>query len=165
MGLLYPCFCSRQSVAAFSTGRLDPDGDPFYPGTCRELAGAARQKRIAEGEPFSLRIDMENACRRLSSSLSFHELGEAHAIKVDPRRWGDLILVRKDIATSYHIAVVVDDAIQGVTHVTRGLDLFEATHIHRLLQTLLGLPSPFYHHHQLISDAEGAVRQTLGFEF
>jgi len=154
MGLLYPCFCSRQAVAA-SAQRSDPDGNPLYPGTCRELSNTARQERIVKGEPFSLRIDMKRARRRLASSLSFHDLGRAKPIEADPRRWGDVILVRKEIGTSYHIAVVVDDALQGITHVTRGMDLFEATHIHRLLQALLDLPSPLYHHHPLISDAEG----------
>jgi glutamyl-Q tRNA(Asp) synthetase len=154
-GLLYPCFCSRRSIAAFSPGRLDPDGNPLYPGICRKLSVAARLMRIARHEPFRLRIDMEEACRRIASPLSFHDQGRAKKIEVDPRRWGDVILVRKDIGTSYHIAVVVDDAIQAITHVTRGLDLFEATHIHRLLQELLDLPSPLYHHHPLISDEHG----------
>jgi glutamyl-Q tRNA(Asp) synthetase len=154
MGLLYPCFCSRQNVASSATGR-DPDGTPLYSGICRGLTAAQRQRRMAAGEPFSLRIDMEEACRHLTSSLAFHDIGRAKDIEADPRRWGDVILMRKDIGTSYHIAVVVDDAIQGITHITRGMDLFEATHIHRLLQALLDLPVPRYHHHSLIADDHG----------
>jgi glutamyl-Q tRNA(Asp) synthetase len=154
MGLLYPCFCTRSDIAGASQSS-DPDGNPRYPGTCRALSVTERGKRIAEGKSFSLRIDMENACRSLTSPLRFHDLGSAQDIEADPARWGDVILVRKDIGTSYHVAVVVDDAIQGVTHVTRGMDLFEATHIHRLLQSLLGFPTPLYHHHRLISDELG----------
>jgi glutamyl-Q tRNA(Asp) synthetase len=154
MGLLYPCFCTR-SVLAQSSQDADPEGNPRYPGTCRVLSEAERRGKIIEGKSFNLRIDMEKACRSLTSSLCFHDLGRAQEIEADPGRWGDVVLVRKDIGTSYHIAVVVDDAIQGVTHVTRGMDLFEATHIHTLLQSLLGLPTPLYHHHELISDQLG----------
>ncbi|HEY7749542.1 MAG TPA: tRNA glutamyl-Q(34) synthetase GluQRS [Aestuariivirgaceae bacterium] len=155
MGLLYPCFCSRLRLRELPADRCDPDGAPLYPGTCRELASTARNRCIAQGMPFSQRIDMEKACRRLRSTISFHELGQGRSIEADPRRWGDVILIRKDIGTSYHIAVVVDDAIQSVTHVTRGMDLFEATHIHRLLQALLALPVPVYLHHRLIGDEQG----------
>jgi glutamyl-Q tRNA(Asp) synthetase len=153
MELLYPCFCSRRTVAA-AESVADPDGNPLYPGACRRLSAAERQDRIAAGESFSLRIDMEEACRRLATPLFFDDQA-ALKIKADPRRWGDVILARRDIGTSYHIAVVVDDAIQAVTHVTRGMDLFEATHIHRLLQELLHLPAPLYHHHPLIAGADG----------
>jgi glutamyl-Q tRNA(Asp) synthetase len=154
MGLLYPCFCTRSSFAE-SSRDADPDGNARYPGTCRALSVGERGRKIAEGKSFSLRIDMEKACRGFTSPLYFHDLGSGQEIEADPGRWGDVILVRKDISTSYHIAVVVDDAIQGVTHVTRGMDLFDATHIHRLLQSLLGFPSPLYHHHKLISDQLG----------
>jgi glutamyl-Q tRNA(Asp) synthetase len=153
MELLYPCFCSRRTIAA-SESPADPDGNPLYPGTCRRLCAAERQDRIAAGESFSLRIDIEEACRPLAAPLFFDDLAVSR-IRADPRRWGDVILARKDIGTSYHIAVVVDDAIQAVTHITRGMDLFEATHIHRLLQELLDLPVPVYHHHQLITGADG----------
>jgi glutamyl-Q tRNA(Asp) synthetase len=154
MGLLYPCFCSRQAVTA-SARAPDPDGKPLYSGACRRLSPQARQIRIERGEPFALRMDMQQACARVSSPLFFHDLGMAQDVQADPRRWGDVILARKDIGTSYHIAVVVDDAYQGVTHVTRGMDLYESTHIHRLLQALLDLPFPVYHHHRLITDDLG----------
>jgi glutamyl-Q tRNA(Asp) synthetase len=152
MGLLYPCFCTRKDVVA-SAHAFDPEGNVLYAGTCRKLSSSALEDLIAEGAPFSLRLDMEGACR-MSPRLYFadQEQGEVAA---DPRRWGDVILARKDIPTSYHLSVVVDDAIQGVTHVTRGKDLYEATHIHRLLQALLGLPTPHYHHHKLITTSAG----------
>jgi glutamyl-Q tRNA(Asp) synthetase len=152
-GLLYPCFCTRKIIAASSTGRLDPDGGPLYPGSCRALDPRARAGRMAAGEPFHLRLDMARAVRS-APGLFFTDLGIGD-VPADPQKWGDVILARKDIGTSYHIAVVIDDALQEVTHVTRGRDLFEATHIHRLLQALLGLPVPLYHHHPLINDALG----------
>jgi glutamyl-Q tRNA(Asp) synthetase len=151
MGLLYPCFCTRKDIAA--AGAFDPEGNVLYAGTCRKLAASAREDLIAEGAPFSLRLDMEKACR-MSSGLVFVDEGEGE-VKADPRRWGDVVLVRKDIHTSYHLSVVIDDAIQGITHVTRGRDLFAATHIHRLLQALLDLPTPLYHHHRLITTSAG----------
>lgn len=152
MGLLYPCFCTRKDVVAAASA-FDPEGNVLYAGTCRKLSLGALEDLIAQGAPFSLRLDMEAACR-MSSRLFFadQEQGEVEA---DPRRWGDVVLARKDTPTSYHLSVVVDDAIQGVTHVTRGKDLYEATHIHRLLQALLGLPTPHYHHHKLITTSAG----------
>jgi glutamyl-Q tRNA(Asp) synthetase len=152
-GLLYPCFCTRKIIEASFSGLRDPDGSPLYPGTCRALDPRERAERMAAGEPFHLRLDMARAARH-AAGLFFTDLA-AGDVPADPHKWGDVILVRKDIGTSYHIAVVVDDALQDVTHVTRGRDLFEATHIHRLLQALLGLPVPLYHHHSLISDALG----------
>jgi glutamyl-Q tRNA(Asp) synthetase len=152
-GLLYPCFCTRKILEASPSGPRDPDGGLLYPGTCRALDPETRAERMAAGEPFHLRLDMTSAVRR-AAGLSFTDLG-AGDIPAEPQKWGDVILVRKDIGTSYHIAVVIDDALQEVTHVTRGRDLFEATHIHRLLQALLGLPAPLYHHHRLINDALG----------
>jgi glutamyl-Q tRNA(Asp) synthetase len=152
-GLLYPCFCTRKTLEASSSGPRDPDGSLLYPGTCRALDLGARAERMTAGEPFHLRLDMARAAQH-AADLFFTDLGIGD-VPADPRKWGDVILVRKDIGTSYHIAVVVDDAQQDVTHVTRGRDLFEATHIHRLLQALLGLPVPLYHHHPLISDALG----------
>jgi glutamyl-Q tRNA(Asp) synthetase len=139
MGLLYPCFCSRKDIAAQATGETDPDGQPIYPKTCRHLPAAEIAARLSRGEPHALRLDMA-------------------AATADPaaRRWGDVVLVRKDIGTSYHIAVVADDALQGVTHVVRGRDLEQATSIHMLLQMLLGLLTPHYHHHGLITDEAGA---------
>jgi glutamyl-Q tRNA(Asp) synthetase len=154
MGVLYPCFCSRRDVTA-SAGALDPEGNWLYSGTCRALSRSERERRIASGMAHSLRIDMELALPRLSSPLAFRELSSGKDVIADPRAWGDVVLVRKDIGTSYHLSVVVDDALQSVTHVTRGMDLFAATHIHRLLQALLELPTPLYHHHRLITDDAG----------
>jgi glutamyl-Q tRNA(Asp) synthetase len=154
MGLLYPCFCSRKDMMA-SAMSLDPDGVPVYPGTCRALTSSERQRRSAAGEPFSLRLDMKLALTRLSAPLSFREISRNQDIVADARAWGDVVLVRKDIGTSYHLSVIVDDALQSVSHITRGMDLFAATHIHRVLQALLGLPTPLYHHHRLITDAAG----------
>ena len=150
MGLLYPCFCTRKDIAATASA-FDPEGNILYAGTCRQLTAGA--DLIAAGAPFSLRLDMDMACQ-MSSSLVFVDEGRGE-VKADPRRWGDVILARKDIRTSYHLSVVVDDTIQGITHVTRGRDLYEATHIHRLLQALLGLPTPHYHHHELITTSTG----------
>ncbi len=168
MDLLYPCFCTRKGLAeqyARSPGSLcDPDGVPRYPGTCRTLSLAERKDRMDQGMPFSMRLDMTAALglaeRRQGGTLSFQELsegpdGQTGQVTVDPAQWGDVILARKDIGTSYHMAVVVDDAIQSVSHVTRGHDLFHATHIHRLLQVLLELPEPVYSHHTLISADDG----------
>jgi glutamyl-Q tRNA(Asp) synthetase len=137
-GLLFACHCTRSGL---SRDRLDPDGAPLHQGRC------------AQGEgPFALRLDMARAQR---TGLTFFEQAEARAIEADASIWGDVVIARKDIGTSYHLSVVVDDALQGVTHVTRGRDLFMATHVHRLLQSLLGLPTPIYHHHDLIRDDAG----------
>lgn len=147
-GLLYPCFCSRREIALNARdGIRDPEGQVLYPGTCR---GVAR----SPNEPHALRLDMKKACALIDAPLTFTELGEG-AIIADPAAWGDVILARRDIGTSYHIAVVVDDALQGITHVVRGRDLFAATSIHRLLQELLRLPAPLYRHHPLIGDETG----------
>ncbi|MDP4823184.1 MAG: tRNA glutamyl-Q(34) synthetase GluQRS [Aestuariivirgaceae bacterium] len=137
-GLLYPCHCTRSGL---SRDRLDPDGAPLHAGRCAPGSG-----------PFALRLDMARALQR---GLSFLEASDARMIEADPALWGDVVIARKDIGTSYHLSVVVDDALQGVTHVTRGRDLFMATHVHRLLQALLGLPTPIYHHHDLIRDDAG----------
>jgi glutamyl-Q tRNA(Asp) synthetase len=145
-GLLYPCFCSRREIALKAGEALrDPEGQVLYPGTCR---GVARSR----SEPHALRLDMTKAAA-LAGPLTFIE-SEAE-IAADPAAWGDVILARRDIGTSYHIAVVVDDALQGITDVVRGRDLFAATAIHRLLQELLGLPAPRYRHHALIGDETG----------
>jgi glutamyl-Q tRNA(Asp) synthetase len=137
MGLLYKCACTRSQLAAAQQGAVDPDGSPLYPQTCRH--NSAR-----EGEPFALRLKMDVAVSRLTAPLSLN--GEP----VNPSVWGDVVLARKDTGASYHLAVVVDDALQGVTHVVRGRDVEAATSIHLLLQKLLGLPHPHYHHHDLI---------------
>ena len=164
MGLLYPCFASRAEIAAASSpASCDPDGVPLYPGLFRQAPAADIARRKADGEPFALRLDMARAVAAAKTklggaALTFTELGEdglAHTIAARPERWGDAIIARKEIATSYHLAVVIDDAWQGVTHVTRGRDLFAATDLQRLLQLLLDLPVPVYQHHRLITDAGG----------
>ncbi|WP_018259503.1 tRNA glutamyl-Q(34) synthetase GluQRS [Methylobacterium sp. WSM2598] len=153
--LVYPCFCTRREVAGTSTGR-DPDGAPLYPGTCRGRPDAAA--RIAAGEPHAWRLDMVRAraaCPEPLLVASFDPEGAVTHREARPERWGDAVLARKDVPASYHLAVVHDDALQGVTHVVRGADLDAATDLHRLLQALLGLPAPLYHHHGLILDPEG----------
>ncbi|MGD1870259.1 MAG: tRNA glutamyl-Q(34) synthetase GluQRS [Neomegalonema sp.] len=170
-GLLYPCFCSRkdiQSVLQAPQEQAGPDG-PAYPGTCRDLPERKRIQRETNGDPFALRLNMRRAIAALGGAgvvkkLSFKELGrgpggESGKVTLDPSflidACGDVALARKEIPTSYHLAVVLDDAHQGVTHVTRGEDLFAATHVHRLLQALLGRPTPHYRHHKLIRDEDG----------
>lgn len=160
LGVLYPCFCTRKEIAAEIAsagaaphGLPGPDG-PLYPGTCRGLSAAQRHARQARGEGFALRLDARKAAA-LVSALEFSDRA-AGVVAADPFRLGDAVLARKDIGTSYHLSVVVDDAAQGVTLVTRGADLFPSTHLHALLQTLLGLPIPEYHHHPLVEDGTGA---------
>ncbi|MGE0565506.1 MAG: tRNA glutamyl-Q(34) synthetase GluQRS [Pseudolabrys sp.] len=156
MGLVYPSFESRAEIAQTALGR-DPDGAPLYPGTAKLLSPVERERRIAAGEPYALRLDM-NAAMARAGPLAWEETGGDKGmttIAANPAAWGDVVLARKDTPTSYHLSVVVDDALQGVTHVVRGLDLFESTSVHRLLQALLGLPAPVYCHHRLILDEEG----------
>src|SRR6266851_3798796 len=155
-GLLYPCFCTRSDIKA-EVARADaaphgPEG-PLYPGTCRALAPSEREARMAAGAPFALRLDVARAVALVGPQSWQDEV--AGTIAADPLSHGDVVLARKDAPTSYHLAVTVDDALQGVTLVTRGEDLFAATHVHRLLQALLGLPTPRYRHHRLITDANG----------
>ncbi len=157
--LLYPCFCTRTKLQQVQAVK-DPDGTPLYPGYCRLMTSMERNRRMTAGEPYALRLDMAKAILAGEPGLSFQELGQgpdgqAGLIECDPKMWGDLVLARKDIATSYHIAVVHDDAVQGITHVTRGVDLFHATSIHRLLQSILELPVPRYIHHALVPDEAG----------
>ena len=158
MGLVYPSFESRAEIAALAVGQ-DPDGAPLYHGNAKSLSPAERARRIAAGEPFALRLDMAAAIER-ASMLTWQESGEGPSsetgtINANPSAWSDVILARKETPTSYHLAVVVDDAAQGVTDIVRGRDLFHATSVHRLLQALLGLPQPRYHHHRLILDNAG----------
>jgi glutamyl-Q tRNA(Asp) synthetase len=170
-GLVYPSFESRAEIAQLVAQRearggtsgtrpwpRDPDGAPLYPGNARLLSSAERARRMAT-EPYALRLDMAKAVARVGP-LSWTEMGstalnQTAEIAAAPEAWGDFVLARKDIPTSYHLAVVVDDAVQGITHVVRGQDLFAATAVHRLLQVLLGLPAPVYRHHHLFLDAEG----------
>lgn len=156
LGLLYPCFCTRKDIAAEIDGAgaapHGPDGRA-YPGTCRRLSPAERAARMAAGQPYALRLDM-TAALRCSGPLWWHD-ATAGRVAADPAPFGDVVLARKDTPTSYHLAVTVDDALQGVTLVTRGADLFAATHVHRLLQALLDLPVPAYAHHRLLTDAAG----------
>jgi glutamyl-Q tRNA(Asp) synthetase len=154
-GLVYPCFCTRRSVAAEVAGAgAAPHGKAaIYPGTCRHLSPVVRSKRIETGAPYALRLDAGEASRR-AGPLTFHDR-DAGTIAVDANVMGDIVIARKDTPTSYNLAVVIDDAAQGVTLVTRGDDLFEATHVQRLLQASLGLPEPSYRHHRLILNAAG----------
>jgi len=156
LGVLYPCFCTRQEIAAEIAAAANaphgPDG-PLYPGTCRALSAAERTARIARGLPYALRLDAA-AAARIAGPLSWEEEGRGR-IAVEPGKLGDAVLARKEVATSYHLAVTVDDALQDVTLVTRGEDLFHATHLHRLLQAMLGLAAPAYRHHILLTDADG----------
>jgi glutamyl-Q tRNA(Asp) synthetase len=167
-GLIFPSFESRAEIARLVAERersppwpYDPDGAPLYPGTAKALAPAERTRRIAAGEPYALRLNMAAALGAAKGiPIAWTETGAGPAGETglmvgDPGQWGDVVLGRKDVPTSYHLSVVVDDALQGITHVVRGRDLFAATGLHRLLQILLELPQPIYHHHRLILDAEG----------
>ncbi len=162
LGVTYPCFCSRTEIMNAITGQdrwpRDPDGSPLYPGTCKHLPPEETRRRIAAGEAAALRIDMRTALARIGRKLVWHETGPASELRevaADPAVWGDATLSRKDIPASYHIAVVVDDALQGVTDIVRGEDLFLTTSLHRLLQALLELPAPLYRHHLLLRDGLG----------
>lgn len=153
MGLLYPCFCTRRQVAERATG-TDPDGAPLYPGTCRHLSAQQRADRLAKCHPYQWRLltDKAHALTGPLAVTSFDIKGNLSELAADPEKWGDAVIVRKETPTSYHLSVAVDDAFQGVTHVTRGMDLYHATDLHRLLQALLGLPAPLYCHHRLVLD-------------
>jgi len=155
-GVLYPCFCSRKQiqheVEEADRAPHGPSGEPVYPGTCRRLTPAEREARMAR-EPFAWRLDVAKA-EALTGRLTWIDC-RAGEITADPASLGDVVLARKDTPTSYHLSVTVDDAIQGVTLVTRGEDLFHATHVHRLLQALLELPTPRWYHHNLLADRNG----------
>ena len=159
MGLTYRAYESRAEISHAAVG-LDPDGAPLYPGRHNTIIDVnERMRRIDAGEPFAVRLDMAAAVGR-AGPLTWQETGagpdgETGIVHADPAAWGDVILARKETPTSYHLAVVVDDATQGVTEVVRGHDLFHSTSVHRLLQSLLGLPQPRYHHHRLILDTNG----------
>jgi glutamyl-Q tRNA(Asp) synthetase len=161
-GLLYPCFCTRAEIA-YEIARAaeaphGPEG-PVYPGTCRNLNDGEGKRRIGAGAPFAMRLDVQRASAT-AGQLSFQELGgapvgEVGHVAVHPLLFGDIVVARKETPASYHLSVVVDDAFQGVTRVTRGNDLFSATHVQRLLQAVLGLPEPEYAHHRLVLDSNG----------
>lgn len=166
LGVLYPCAATRAEIQvkaeASKTGH-DPDGAPLYPGRGVVLSEAETNQRVSAGQPYALRLDIEKAnmiAEELlqGEPLQFSEFDRNNTVRrttAHPERWGDVVIVRKDVPTSYHLAVVVDDAFQGITHVTRGRDLYHATDIQRLLQVLLGAPEPIYHHHALILDNTG----------
>ena len=153
-GLLYPCFCTRADIQQSAAAPHTPDGAPLYPGTCRSLSADERAARIAAGERYALRLDMARALSAVSQSLTCGEESEA-TIVCHPEQFGDVVLARKDAPASYHLCVTHDDALQGVTLITRGADLKPATHLHRLLQALMGWPVPAYAHHPLLTDASG----------
>lgn len=164
--LVYPAFMSRGEIRAFIAERggrdwpRDPDGVPLYPPLDKALPARERKRRIAENMPFAWRLDVEAARMRVTADLSWTEftdetMSATRAIEAQPQAWGDVIVARRDIPTSYHLAVVLDDALQGVSHVVRGQDLYAATGVQRLLQELLGLPQPRYFHHRLILGPDG----------
>ncbi|KUM25247.1 glutamyl-Q tRNA(Asp) ligase [Mesorhizobium loti] len=166
--LVYPAFMSRGEIRAFiveteKRGRdwpRDPDGVPLYPSLDKALSMKERERRIAENIPFAWRLDVEAAMARMPGALSWVEFADetmaaTHTVEAKPQAWGDVIVARRDIPTSYHLAVVVDDALQQVSHVVRGQDLYAATGVQRLLQQLLGLPPPLYFHHRLILGPDG----------
>lgn len=166
--LVYPAFLTRADARARIAGHEaaghpwphDPDGAPLYPDDDRLRPPAERARLIAAGAAHAWRLDMAQAIAHAGRDLVWSETGggpsgESGPVRCDPAAWGDVILARKDVPTSYHLSVVVDDALQGVTHVVRGRDLFHATSVHRLLQALLGLPAPVYHHHRLLLDENG----------
>ncbi|HKO72873.1 MAG TPA: tRNA glutamyl-Q(34) synthetase GluQRS [Bradyrhizobium sp.] len=165
-GLIYPSFESRAEIAklvaereAISPWPRDPDGAPIYPGAARSLAAEIRERLIRSGIPYALRLDMARACSR-AGELNWFERGsgpdgQTGLVRACPEAWGDVILARKETPTSYHLSVVMDDALQAVTEVVRGSDLFWSTSVHRLLQALLELPQPRYRHHRLVLDDSG----------
>lgn len=159
LGLIYPAFLSRAEIKAHAKINApwpqDPDGAPHYPTFERHLDPEEARQRIKDGARHSLRLNMQKALSLLSEPLTLTEGEDNTIIIADPAAWGDVILWRWDAPSSYHLSVVVDDALQGVTHVVRGSDLYHATSVHRLLQSLLGLPAPHYHHHRLILGEDG----------
>ena len=166
MGLVYPSFESRAEivrlVAERETGApwpRDPDGAPLYPGAAKSLPAEERSRKIGQGDPYALRLDVAAALARANHLIWIEQGegpdGETGVVSARPEAWGDVILARKETPTSYHLSVVIDDALQGVTNVVRGRDLFWSTSVHLLLQHVLGIPQPVYRHHRLIEDASG----------
>ncbi|SCD23477.1 tRNA glutamyl-Q(34) synthetase GluQRS [Brucella inopinata] len=167
-GLVYPAFLSRSEVRkriseACVSGDgwpSDPDGTPLYPQDERNMSEKEQMEHIVSGAPYAWRLDMDKALAAAGEPLFWNESGagpdgETGRLAADPAKWGDVVIARKDTPTSYHLSVVVDDALQGITHIVRGRDLFHATSVHRLLQKLLGLPEPLYHHHDLVLGEDG----------
>jgi glutamyl-Q tRNA(Asp) synthetase len=166
LGLVYRSFESRAEIARLVAERdavapwpRDPDGAPLFPRSAKAVSDAEQTRRMDAGEPYAVRLDMQAALAR-AGALTWLETGagpsgETGIVTADASAWGDVVLARKEVPTSYHLSVVVDDAAQGVTDIVRGRDLFHATAVHRLLQVLLGLPQPRYHHHRLVLDADG----------
>jgi glutamyl-Q tRNA(Asp) synthetase len=152
LGLIYPCFCSRKDIAAAVAAPHGPEG-PIYPGTCRNQPADLVSERQQRGDPYALRLDVAKA-QAVTGALSFEDEREG-TVEARPETLGDVVLARRDAPASYHLCVTVDDHLQGVTLVTRGTDLFHATHIHRLLQAILGLNVPTYAHHLLLTNAAG----------
>jgi len=166
--IVYPSFMSRGEMRAFIADKeadgkkwpRDPDGAPLFPPIDRKRPESERRRRMEDGEPFAWRLDMKAALAHVTKPFFWDESGggpdgQTERIAAEPDLWGDVVIARKEVPTSYHLSVVVDDALQGITHVVRGRDLFHATAVHRLLQELLGLPVPRYHHHALIVDEAG----------
>lgn len=155
--VVYPCFCTRREIQQELKSMIHaphgPEGEAMYPGTCRDLTPTERAERIGQGQAHCWRLDARRAIE-LTGPLVFEDQIKGR-LDVDPLLLGDVVLARKDISTSYHLAVVTDDHFQGVTDVTRGEDLLSSTHVHRILQSLLGLAVPAYHHHRLIVDEAG----------
>jgi len=160
LGVTYPCFCTRREIraeieaAAGAPHAMAPDGSIRYPGTCRDRTASERNRLIADGRAYAIRLDVGRA-EELTGELSWTDRVRGRQI-AEPQRFGDVVVARKEVETSYHLAVVVDDAAQGVTEVTRGNDLFDATHVHRALYTLLDLAVPVWNHHDLCCDENGA---------
>ena len=165
-GLIYSSFESRAQIKKLVEAKdkagvwpRDPDNGPLYPGEAKSMAAGERSAKIRSGAPYVLRLDMAAACARARNLMWIEQGagpdGETGDVAAKPEQWGDVILARKETPTSYHLSVVIDDALQGVTQIVRGLDLFWATSVHRLIQELLGLPQPVYRHHSLVRDEDG----------
>lgn len=162
MELVYPAFLSRSGIkreierSNMDDWPRDPDGAPFYPPIERLLSKREQQTRMARGDPYAWRLNMDRALEAAGTQLIWHEFGSReHKVNARPQDWGDVIIARRDMPTSYHLSVVIDDALQGITHVVRGKDLYHATSVHRLLQHLFGIEPPLYHHHRLVLDNDG----------
>lgn len=162
MELAYPAFLSRSGIkreierSHVDDWPRDPDGAPFYPPSERLLSKREQQVRMETGHPYAWRLNMDRALDAAGTELIWSEFGpHERKVKARPQDWGDVIIARRDMPTSYHLSVVIDDALQGITHVVRGKDLYHATSVHRLLQHLFGIEPPLYHHHRLVLDDNG----------